>query len=254
MENKIFNEPCLETMSRMEDNSIDLVVTSPPYLNAREYSQYESLTHYLDEMKAIFSEVLRTLKESRFCAINISPVIQSRASRSEESKRIPLPFYLVVLMEELGFQFMEDIIWVKPEGAAFNRGGRSFSLNRKPLTYKPTIVTEYILIFKKPAPKNIEHYTKEGSQVSEFYERTNVWKMNPETKSKHTAPFPKELPSKLISYYSYEGDVVYDPFLGSGTTAKVAKEMKRKYIGSEINEGYFKMSEIRLSSTQEYLF
>ncbi len=78
--------------------------------------------------------------------------------------------------------------------------------------------------------------------------------MNPETHSKHSAPFPESLPTKLISYYSYEGEIVYDPFLGSGTTAKVAKELKRKYIGSEINEKYFKMSKVRLENTQEYLF
>ena len=78
--------------------------------------------------------------------------------------------------------------------------------------------------------------------------------MNPETQSKHSAPFPEALPSKIVSYYSYEGDVVYDPFLGSGTTAKVAKEMNRKYIGSEINEDYFKIAQKRLAQTQEYFF
>ena len=254
MENQIFNESCLDTMSRMEDNSIDLVVTSPPYFNAREYSQYKSLSEYLSEMEVIFSEVFRTLKQSRFCAVNISPVIVARESRSHESKRIPLPFHLAVILEEIGFQFMEDIIWVKPEGSAFNRGGRSFSMHRRPLTYKPTIVTEYILIFKKPAPKNIEHYTKEGSQIDVNYDRTNVWKMNPETHSQHSAPFPEVLPSKLIKYYSYESELVYDPFLGSGTTAKVSKELKRKYVGSEIHKEYYIMAQNRLSQTQEYLF
>lgn len=254
MENQIFNEDCLETMSRMSDSSIDLVVTSPPYLNAREYSQYDSLEDYMDQMREIFSSVFRVLKESRFLCVNISPIIIPRENRGSESKRIPLPMYLTVALSEIGFQFMEDIVWVKPEGSAFNRGGRSFSLHRRPLTYKPIIVTEYILVFKKPAPKNIEHYTKEGSKISKYYERTNVWEMNPETHSKHSAPFPESLPTKLISYYSYEGEIVYDPFLGSGTTAKVAKEMKRKYIGSEINEEYFTITQKRLESTQEYLF
>ena len=254
MENQIFNESCLDTMSRMEDNYLDLVVTSPPYFNAREYSQYESVKTYMDTMKAIFTEVERTLKECRFCAVNISPVIAPRESRDKESRRIPLPFYFVPMMEEIGFKFMEDIIWVKPEGAVFNRAGHSFPLNRRPYTYKPNIITEYILVFKTHAEKNIEHYTKEGSTISKYFDRTNVWEMNPETQSKHSAPFPEALPSKIVSYYSYEGDVVYDPFLGSGTTAKVAKEMNRKYIGSEINEDYFKIAQKRLAQTQEYFF
>lgn len=253
MINQIFNEDCLDTMSRMGEGTIDLIVTSPPYLNAREYSQYDSLEDYMNTMREIFSSAFRVLKESRFLCVNISPVIVPREKRSSESKRIPLPMYLTVALSEIGFQFMEDIIWEKPEGAAFNRGGRSFSMHRRPLTYKPTIVTEYILVFKKPAPRNIEHYTKEGSQIG-HYERTNVWRMNPETNSLHTAPFPEALPAKLICYYSYEGDLVYDPFLGSGTTAKMAKQNKRKYVGSEINEDYFKLAQKRLEQTQEYMF
>jgi DNA modification methylase len=254
MKNTIFNESCLDTMSRMKDNSIDLVVTSPPYFNAREYSQYKTVKSYMETMRNIFTEVERTLKECRFCVVNISPVIVARENRNKESSRIPLPYYFVPMMEEIGFKFMEDIIWIKPEGAVFNRLGHSFSLNRRPYTYKPNIITEYILVFKTNASKNIEHYTKEGSTISEYFERTNVWKMNPETHSKHSAPFPEELPAKVISYYSYEEDVVYDPFLGSGTTAKMAKLTKRKYIGSEINEDYFKIAQKRLSQTQEYFF
>jgi DNA modification methylase len=253
IENQIFNEDCLKTMSRMGDNSIDLVVTSPPYFNARGYSQYESVKIYMDTMRAIFTEVQRTLKECRFCVINISPVITPRENRNKESSRIPLPFYFVPMMEEIGFKFMEDIIWVKPEGAVYNRAA-AFSRNRRPFTYKPNIVTEYILVFKTFAEKNIELYTREGSTISEDYERTNVWNMNPETHSKHPAPFPEKLPAKIISYYSYEGDLVYDPFLGSGTTAKMAKLANRKYLGSEINEDYFKIAQKRVENTQEYLF
>ena len=123
MENQIFNESCLDTMSRMKDNSIDLVVTSPPYFNAREYSQYSDVSSYMAEMKRIFEEVYRVLGEARFLAVNISPVLVPREKRSEESRRIPLPFYYVPMLEEIGFLFLEDIIWKKPDGAVFNRIG-----------------------------------------------------------------------------------------------------------------------------------
>lgn len=253
MENQIFNESCMDTMSRMGEGTIDLVVTSPPYFNAREYSQYSDVSSYMAEMREIFTEVYRVLGEARFLAVNISPVLISREKRNDESRRVPLPFYYVPMLEEIGFLFLEDIIWKKPDGAVYNRTGK-FSTHLRPRAYKPNLVTEYILVFRKPSEKILDAHLKEGSLVGESYERTNVWEMNPETHSEHSAPFPEALPHKLIEYYSYEGEIVYDPFLGSGTTAKMAKVTKRKYIGSEINEGYFKIAQKRLDHTQEYFF
>jgi DNA modification methylase len=94
MENTIFNESCLDTMSRMADNSIDLVVTSPPYFNAREYSQYSDVSSYMETMRDIFTEIYRVLGEARFLAVNISPVLVPREKRSEESRRVPPTFLL----------------------------------------------------------------------------------------------------------------------------------------------------------------
>jgi len=94
---------------------IDLIVTSPPYFNAKEYSQYDSVSEYLGIMKDIFLETERVIKEGRMCVINISPVLVAREKRSKQSYRIPLPYYFVPMMEEIGFEFLEDIIWEKPE-------------------------------------------------------------------------------------------------------------------------------------------
>jgi len=247
--NKIYNEDCLNTMARMQDGAIDLTVTSPPYFNARSYSQYETVSKYIDVMDSIFNEIYRVLKPNRMCVVNISPVLVPRAKRSESSKRIPLPYYFVPMIENIGFDFLEDIIWVKPEGAAANRNG-GFYKHRKPLSYKPNIITEYILVFKKPSKYLLDKDLKNTSLVEDGYERSNVWKMQPETTSKHSAPFPEALPDKIIKYYSYEGDIVYDPFIGSGTTAKMALLNNRKYIGSELSAEYVEIAKERLKQTK----
>jgi DNA modification methylase len=235
--NKLYNEDCKDTLIRMDNNSIDLVVTSPPYYNAKEYSQYKDVKDYMNQMKNIFSLVYNKLKESRMCVINISPVLVKRENRNKQSYRIPLPFYYVPMMEEIGFEFLEDIIWKKPDGAVPNRNG-GFYRHRKPVAYKPNIVTEYILVFKKPAPFLIDKIIKNDSLVEDGYERTNVWEFNPES-NWHPAPFPKKLVEKIVKYYSYENEIVYDPFAGSGTTGKVCNELNRNWIMSELKKEYY---------------
>ncbi len=253
--NKIYNENCLDTMARMPEGFVDLVVTSPPYFNAMDYSQYDSVYDYMTKMKEIFTMAYDKIKESRICVVNISPVLVKRKKRSEQSCRIPLPFYFVVMMEEIGFEFLDDIIWVKPDGASLNRNG-GFYRHRKPIAYKPNIVTEYVLVFKKPAPFLIDKIIRNESLVEDGYERTNVWKLNPDTNNQHPAPFPESLALRIIKYYSYEDDIVYDPFMGSGTTAKMAHLQNRKWIGSEISAEYVALAEKRLESylTQMRLF
>lgn len=236
---------CFELLQAIDDESIDLTVTSPPYYNAREYSQYESLEDYMNTMEKIFSLVFHKTKESRIVAINISPVIVPRESRSKQSYRIPLPYYYVPMMEKIGFEFLEDIIWRKPDGSAINRNG-GFFRHRKPLAYKPNIVTEYLLVFKKPSSRLIDKFLKNDSLVEDGYERTNVWDVNPETSSQHAAPFPVEIPRKLIQYYSYEKDVVLDPFMGSGTTGVACSGLDRAFIGMEQDQTYFELAAERI--------
>ena len=243
---------CLEGLKLLENNSIDLVVTSPPYYNAKEYSHWDTYEDYLSWLKEVFTLSYDKLKEGRMCCVNLSVIIEPRLKRSMESKRIPLPFHFVSLMEDIGFKFLEDIIWVKPEGAAKNRNGR-FYQDRQPVQYKPNIVNEYILVFQKPSKylidKIVRSYQgeiKEKSLVEDGYERSNIWYINPETKSMHPAPYPEELCEKLVKYYSYVEDLVIDPFIGSGTTAKVCQDNNRNYIGFELCSEYFGMANKRI--------
>lgn len=185
-------------------------------------------------------------------AVNLSPIIIPRNSRQEESRRIPLPYHFVNIMENLGYRFMEDIIWEKPEYSVKNRNG-SFYRHRKPIAYKPNLVTEYILIFQKPSKKIMDKILKEiteeqkvESLVKDTYERTNIWKIKPNNNSKHPAPFPKDLADKLILYYSYKNETILDMFGGSGTVGISANKNDRKYILIEKKKEYIELIEENL--------
>ena len=239
---------CLEVMKSIPDGSVDLVITSPPYYNAREYSQYRSYQEYLKTMVDIFSVVKDKMNGGSFLCINVSPVIQARVSRNEKSKRYAIPQNLTTELEKIGLEFIDEIIWVKPEGAVKNRGG-GFYRSRKPKAYKPNCVTESILVFQRDDSGIIDKHLKNEDLVEDGYERSNVWLMNPETKSRHSAPFPVELPDKLIRYYSYSNQLVLDPFMGSGTTGVACKNLDRKFIGIELDETYFNIAKERIENT-----
>ena len=237
----IYHGDCREILPELSD--VDLLTTSPPYFNAKDYSHYKSISEYMVTMTAIFQLALNSINKSRMVIINISPVIVERESRQKQSYRIPLPFYFVPMMEKIGYEFLEDIIWRKPNGAVPNRNGGFFN-HRHPVAYKPNIVTEYILVFKKPAPFLIDKVLKDET-VDGDYDKTNVWEFNPETKTDHPAPYPLALPLKCIRYYSYKNDIVLDPFMGSGTTLLAAIKLNRRCIGIEIEEKYCEIAALR---------
>ena len=244
----LMNEDCLQGLKKLDTDSVDLIVTSPPYFNARDYANYETYEDYLEFIKEVFTECLRVLKKGRMLCLNLSCVIQARQSRQHESVRFPIPYDVCsILTREVGYKFIDDIIWEKPESSAKNRNGNFFR-NRKPLAYKPNIVTEQILVLQKPSDKLIDNILAKNKQrVSESlvlgeYERTNVWKIRPVKNKKHPAVFPIELPEKLISYYSFKHDLILDPFSGLGTTGQACKNLERFYLGFEQHENYFNLS------------
>jgi len=239
---------CVELIDDMPAASVDLVFTSPPYFNARpEYSEYEEYEQYLLKMRQVISRIYRVLNEGRFFVINVAPVLLRRTSRSESSKRIAVPFDLHRIFIEEGYDFIDDIIWVKPEGAGWATGrGRRFAADRNPLQYKAVPVTEYVLVYRKRTDLLIDWHIRNhpdkkavaDSKIGDDYERTNVWHIQPNTNSKHPAAFPLELAEKVISYYSFKNDVVLDPFAGSGTVGAAAAKLSRRFVLFEINPDY----------------
>lgn len=239
-----------ELLKELPNECIDLVFTSPPYYNAKpEYSEYLSYEDYLLKMRKIIHQAHRVLNDGRFFVINVSPVLIRRANRNESSHRIAVPFDFHQLFIEEGFEFIDDIIWMKPEGAGWATGrGRRFAADRNPCQYKPVPVTEYVLVYRKKSDHLIDwlirkHPDQEAvkeSKIADGYEVTNVWKISPAHSKDHPAVFPEELADKVIRYYSFKNDVVLDPFAGTGTTARAAIKAERRFAMFEKEQKYLK--------------
>ena len=245
LKNVIVCGDTIEVMRCLSAESIHLTFTSPPYYNARDYSIYPSYEKYLSFLEEVFREVYRITKEGRFFVLNTSPVIVPRVSRAHSSKRYPIPFDIHPRLIKMGWDFVDDIVWQKPESSVKNRVG-GFMQHRKPLGYKPNPVTEYLMVYRKTTTRlldwNMRQYdrkTVEESKVKGDYETTNVWQIDPCFNKVHSAVFPKDLCKRVIQYYSYQGDVVFDPFAGSGTVGRVAKNLKRHFFLTEKDKTYF---------------
>lgn len=270
--NKIFMHSC-EEMPELKADSVALTVTSPPYWNAIDYDihandkskhyrtrayaeGYTEYEEYLNWLQSIFSEVFRVTKPGGFCAVVIGTVLQ-------KGRHYPVPFDAITRMARIGWEFHQDIIWHKCTGGV-KRAGVTIQ-KPYPGYYYPNIMTEYILVFKKPGEaiyKNTPDAKKKKSaypinRVFTMDIANNVWHIAPVPPDHldHPCPYPEEIPQRLISLYSYQGDLVLDPFAGSGQTLKVAKHLKRKYVGYEIIKKYVNLTEKRLTeplSLREY--
>ena len=242
--NKIYNEDCLETMKKMEDDVVDLVITSPPYnMNLRirngKYCQREFadgfstkyagffdgmlIDEYYEFHKKVINELLRV---SKIVFYNIQIVTGSKRA-------------LFKLMGEFADYIKDVIIWDKGFAQPAMQDG---VLNSQ---------YEFVIIFEKDTTKSISRYFDKCN----FKRGTldNVWLIKREHNKEnnevfHGATFPKELVRKILENFSDEGDVIYDPFMGTGTTAIVANSMNRKYIGSEITKEYFDLIEEKIKS------
>lgn len=233
-----------ETLKKLPEQIVQMAFTSPPYYNAREYSDYRSYKEYLQKMKNVFLSVSRVLEDGRFFIINISPVITKRPSREFESIRYPINYDYHRILEEAGFCFVDEIIWIKPEPSVPNRIG-GYIQTRKPLTYKPNCITESIMVYRKKCDflldKNVNDYPEYDRHDNEDIDTNNCWYITPRSDKEHSAVFPDELCRRILKYYSFKGDVILDPFAGSGTLGRVAREMGRIPIMCELNEYYADM-------------
>lgn len=243
--NVAVNGDVRDVLKHVPDESVHLTFTSPPYYNARDYSIYPSYDAYLFFLKEVFQETYRITKEGRFLVVNTSPVIVPRISRAHSSKRYPIPFDIHYDLIKMGWEFIDDIVWMKPEYSVKNRIG-GFQQHRKPLAYKPNSVTEYLMVYRKQTSRlldwNIHQYSNEiveKSKVKDGFETTNVWQICPKSDKVHSAIFPYELCKRVIEYYSFVGDLIFDPFGGSGTVGRTAISMDRKFFMTEKDPQYF---------------
>ncbi|MUN29076.1 DNA-methyltransferase [Sulfuracidifex metallicus] len=225
-------------MSEIVDESVGLVLTSPPYYNAPfDFPDlFPSYSAYLDLLKGVGKEVHRVLEKGR-AAVFVTADVRI------DGVLYPIVADLIKIMQDLGFKYQERIIWKKPEGyIRISRRSGVLIQHPYPLYFYPDNIYEDIVIFKKQGnftPKNKEESKIDITKFQREKWYSNVWEITnvlPNNKlSKFTAPFPEDLARRIITLYSYVGDVVLDPFTGTGTTLKVAREMGRNAVGYEID-------------------
>jgi len=227
------------SMDELSADCIDLIITSPPYWTIKNYRHEQqiglgqSYGEYLEQLALVGRETHRVLQPGRF----LCWVIGTHVSDGE-LKHIPAES--IRIFSEIGFVLRKEFIWAKPKGTQglWQRGTTQF-LKSKPYPGQANINIqhEFILVFQKPGefPVHEEHRLDEA-----FIKETawSVWEL-PVSKTKgHPAPFPLELPSRLIRLFSYPGELILDPFAGTGTTLLAASKLDRRAVGYEVSEGY----------------
>ena len=229
-----------ENMKELPDNSVHLMITSPPYNVSKEYDEDLSLKEYLQLLENSLKETYRVLVNGGRACINVANL--------GRKPYIPLSDYISKMMIDIGFNMRGEIIWNKAASASPSTAWGSWQSAANPILRD---IHEYILVFSKGDYKR-EKGTKENTISKEqFMEWTkSIWTMNAESARRigHPAPFPEELPYRLIQLYSFKGDIILDPFMGSGTTAVSALKTDRKFVGYEISKEYIDLAEKRIES------
>lgn len=231
-----------ENMDELPDNSVHLMITSPPYNVGKEYDDDLTLADYRAMLKRVWKETYRVLADGGRACINVANI--------GRKPYLPLNAFIATDMIELGYLMRGEIIWNKAASAGSSCAWGSWRSASNPVLRD---VHEYILVFSKTDFRRTG--TESTISRDDFLECTkSIWQIPAESAKKvgHPAPFPVELPERLIRLYSFKGDVVLDPFMGSGTTAVAAKQTGRRWVGYDISQEYVDLACGRLS--QEPLF
>jgi len=229
-----------ESMEELPDNSVHLMVTSPPYNVGKEYDDDLTLDEYRAFLSRVWAEVYRVLVPGGRVCLNVANL--------GRKPYLPLHAFFAEDMFKIGFLMRGEIIWNKASAAGTSTAWGSWQSAKNPTLRD---VHEYILVFSKQGYSRAPGDKASTISKEEFLEYTkSVWSFGSESAKKigHPAPYPVELPSRCIKLYTFEGDVVLDPFIGSGTTAVVAKMLNRHYVGYEVDKEYVELAGRRLKS------
>ncbi len=231
-----------ENMDDLPDRCVHLMVTSPPYNVGKEYDDDLSMVEYLELIRSVMKETCRVLVDGGRACINVANI--------GRRPYIPLHAYVIQIAAEIGFYMRGEIIWDKGMSGSSTAWGSWMS------PANPTLrdTHEYILIFQKP-PFGRKRPDGRDATISrhDFLEHTkSQWNMAPASakRAKHPAPFPVDLPKRLIDLYTFSGEIVLDPFMGTGATALAARETGRLFLGYEIEETYVAEAKNRLGPAQ----
>jgi len=249
-------------MIELQDGSVHLVVTSPPYFNAPfDYPDlFESYEDYLNKMKRVAKEIKRVLADGRIVCIVCDDILIN-------GKKYPVVADLTKIFIEEGFEYRDKIIWLKPEGyIRISRRSGVLLQHPYPMYFYPDNMQETILIFQKGKfdYKIIKKEVKEKSKIDILEYQDKKWYLNvwnivnvlpiQNRLESGIAAFPEEIPYRLIKLFSYVGETVLDPFMGSGTTNKVAAMLKRNSVGYEIDIELVEVVKKKMRINYELLF
>lgn len=246
-------------LKKIKDNSIQLIITSPPYWNKKNYGNhieqigyYDSYMDYIQKLNNVWSECKRILMDEGRLCINIGDVFTSTKDFGKY-KVLPVHSEIIMFCESIGLDYMNTILWQKIGNATASGGAKGImgSYLQPPNGIIQNDI-EYILVFKKYGKKRkVSKEIKEKSKLTKEEWITyfsQVWNIPGVRQIEHEAMFPDEIPRRLIKMFSFWGDTVLDPFLGSGTTSKIAIELERSSIGIEINDTYRSLIEKKLNN------
>lgn len=248
-------------MSNIKDNSVHLIITSPPYFDLKNYDgekknknqigSSKSYNEYMEKMNKVWKECVRVLTPDGKLCVNIMPLFLSGNETNFERRTTKLGISdLENFMESTNIMFTHAMfIWDKRKIVRFS----SFGSYPYPPNIFSTFPYEWIVVFSKKGKRaKVSQKIKQKSKLSvkewQNWAVNSIWEMSP-AKAKsigHPAPFPEELPKRLIKLFSFYGDIVLDPFAGSGTTAIAAQKLGRNSISYEINQNYVKIINDRL--------
>ena len=249
--NKIYNEDCLNTMARMKDNFIDLVVTSPPYDNLRDYNGYSF------DFENVAKELFRVTKQG---GVVVWVVNDSTKNGSESLTSFKQALYF----KDTGFNVHDTMIYAKNSymPLTHNRYEQQFEYmfvlsKGKPKTFNPIMIPSLTAGTKRNRGGSkanettyAERLREEKTTVNSEKQKPNIWfyDVGKNDKTKHNAPFPEQLAQDHILSWSNENDLIYDPFMGSGTTGIACKNLNRNFIGIELNEDYYLTAKKRVEN------
>ncbi len=234
-----------ECMVEIPDNSVHLMITSPPYNVTKEYDKDLNLVEYLQMLESVFKETYRVLVPGGRACINVANL--------GRKPYIPLHGYIIEIMQSIGFLMRGEIIWNKSSSASPSTAWGSWLSAANPVLRD---IHEYILVFSKGTFSLKRNNNENSITKDEFLEWTkSVWTFNAVSAKRigHPAPFPEELPRRLISLYSFKKNIILDPFVGSGTTSLAALKNGRFFIGYDISEEYIEIADRRVEEVKNQL-
>ena len=237
-------------MQHVSDGSVQLIITSPPYWQLKDYGverqigYNQSYEEYINHLNLVWQESFRVLEDGGRLCVNIGDQY-ARAVYYGRYKVIPIRTEIIKFCEATGFDYMGAIIWQKKTTTNTTGGASLMGSYPYPRNGIVSLDYEFILLFKKPGkPSRVSKEIKEQSRLTKEEWKTYFsghWYFGGARQKEHLAVFPDELPKRLIKMFSFVGDTVLDPFLGSGTTSAVAKKLGRNSIGYEINEEFLSL-------------